>query len=89
MYLMFTYVENILTLPEKLNSATVEEFVKRGYKVRVSTRDISKTAQFEEKLKKLYGDGLFEAVQIEDYTAPGAYEEALKGEENAFFFNPK
>lgn len=62
------------------NSATVEELVKRGYKVRVSTRDISKTTLFEEKLKKLYGDGLFEAVKIEDYTAPGAYDDALKGE---------
>lgn len=49
----------------------------------MSTRDLSKTVLFEEKLKKLYGEGKFEAIQIEDYTAPEAYADALKGDSSS------
>lgn len=59
---------------------TTEELVKQGYKVRAATRDASKTIPLAEKLKKLYGDGLFEAVVVKDFTAQDAYKEAMQGE---------
>lgn len=62
------------------NSATVEELCKRGYKVRAATRDISKTTLFAEKLNKLYGEGLFEAVAVPDFTIENAYDAHLEGE---------
>ncbi|KAK9896796.1 NAD(P)-binding protein [Cystobasidium minutum MCA 4210] len=62
-----------------LGSATVEELCKRGYKVRAATRDISKTTLFAEKLNKLYGEGLFEAVAVPDFTIENAYDAHLEG----------
>ena len=60
-------------------SATSEELVKRGYKVRAATRDVARTKPFADKLDKLYGSDLFEAIHVKDPAAPDAYEGTLKG----------
>lgn len=62
-----------------IGSATSEELVKRGYKVRAATRDVARTKPFADKLDKLYGSDLFEAVHVKNPAAPDAYEGTLKG----------
>lgn len=61
------------------SSATTEELVKQGYKVRAATRQATRAGAFVTKLEKLYGQGALEIVEIADLTAPGAYTQALQG----------
>lgn len=62
------------------SSATADELLRRGFKVRAATRDLSKTVPLRKKFEGLYGEGVFEAVEMEDMASKEAWLQALAGE---------
>lgn len=61
-------------------SHVVKEFLKRGYKVRGTVRDLNKYSWLVQDLFKTDADkGNFESVQVPDLAAPHAFDEAVKG----------
>lgn len=57
-----------------------EELLKRGYRVRGTTRDAANAKAIAEKFETLYGKGVFEVAEIKDYTISGAYNTVLQGD---------
>ncbi|KAK7417795.1 hypothetical protein QQZ08_011491 [Neonectria magnoliae] len=62
-----------------VGSNVADQFLAYGYKVRGTTRDISKAAWLSDVFEKKYGKGAFELVAIPDMIADGAYDDAVKG----------
>ncbi|TEA10824.1 Aldehyde reductase 2 [Colletotrichum sidae] len=62
-----------------LASHTVNEFIKQGYKVRGTVRDVAKNAWLAEYFDKTHGPGSFELVAVPDILAEDAYATAVKG----------
>jgi uncharacterized protein YbjT (DUF2867 family) len=62
-----------------IGSATADELLRRGFKVRAVTRDASKASALAAHFDKSYGAGQFGVVAIEDATRADAYDQVLKG----------
>ena len=63
-----------------LASHIISQFLKRGFRVRGTARDVSKAAWLIEGPFKSYAeDGVFELVAVPNLGADGAYDEAVKG----------
>ncbi|KAJ9640951.1 hypothetical protein H2199_005619 [Coniosporium tulheliwenetii] len=56
-----------------------DQFLAAGYKVRGTARDVQKSKWLAELFDSKYGSGKFELVAVEDMTAEGAFDEAVKG----------
>jgi len=61
-----------------IGSATANELLKLGYRVRGTTRDASKAELLRKKFDQEYGSGKFEVLQVEDFAATNAYDAAIK-----------
>ena len=62
-----------------LGAGVAQEALKFGYKVRGAVRSIEKAQALKEKFDQEFGKDKFVLVQVEDFTVPNAYDEALKG----------
>jgi nucleoside-diphosphate-sugar epimerase len=63
-----------------VGSHTAREFLKRGFRVRGTVRDLSRAAWLVNDVLKSYADiGDFELVEVKDFTAEHAFDEAVKG----------
>ncbi|KAJ2987079.1 hypothetical protein NUW58_g4699 [Xylaria curta] len=62
-----------------IGSNIVDQFLKLGYKVRGTTRNLEKNAWMNKLFDAKYGPGKFELVLVPDMRAEGAYDEAVKG----------
>ncbi|KAI0966747.1 aldehyde reductase [Xylaria arbuscula] len=62
-----------------LGSNIADQFLKLGYKVRGTTRDVEKNAWVSKLFDAKYGPGNFELVLVPEMKAEGAYDEAVKG----------
>ncbi|KAH6654837.1 putative aldehyde reductase 2 [Truncatella angustata] len=63
-----------------LASHVTSQFLKRGFRVRGTVRDVSKSSWLVEGPFKSYAkDGVFELVAVPNLGADGAYDEAIKG----------
>lgn len=62
-----------------IGSHVADQFLLAGYKVRGTARDASKANRMQELFDKKYGPGKFEGVVVQDMSAEGAYDEAIKG----------
>jgi nucleoside-diphosphate-sugar epimerase len=63
-----------------LGSHIVKQFLERGYKVRGTVRDLSKTQWLVQDVFKSYADnGDFELALVPDLAADHAFDEAIKG----------
>lgn len=60
-------------------SAIADDLLRRGYRVRGATRNLSKAAPLEEKFANLYGQGKFETVELKDLTSKEEWLGAVKG----------
>lgn len=49
-----------------------------------STRNLSKAEPLKKVINEQYGTGSFEAVLVEDFAAPHAYDEVIKGMNQSF-----
>ncbi|KAF8169968.1 hypothetical protein K438DRAFT_1941163 [Mycena galopus ATCC 62051] len=67
----------ILVTAPPINRAIVDAAIAHGFKVRGVTRSIPKAAQFAKHLDDKYGNGWFELVEVRDFSALSAYDEAL------------
>lgn len=63
-----------------LGSAISWQLLKKGFKVRGTTRTASKLRLFKEKAETEFGQGKFEIAEIADLSVKGALDFALKGE---------
>ena len=55
-----------------------EAYLSEGYTVRGTVRSVERAEQHLRKTFAQYGDK-FELVEVEDITAPGAFDDAVKG----------
>ena len=62
-----------------LGSNIVDQFLKFGYKVRGTTRNLEKNAWMNKLFDAKYGPGKFELVLVPEMKADDAYDEAVKG----------
>lgn len=63
-----------------LASHVISQFLERGFRVRGTVRDVSKSSGLVEGRFKSYADdGVFELVAVPDLGVDGAYDEAIKG----------
>ncbi|KFY76595.1 hypothetical protein V499_03802 [Pseudogymnoascus sp. VKM F-103] len=62
-----------------LGSHVAKQFLEYGYKVRGAVRDTTKSSWMLELFQKDYGKDSFELIQVDDLTAKGAFDEAVKG----------
>ncbi|EXF80050.1 aldehyde reductase II [Colletotrichum fioriniae PJ7] len=60
-------------------SHVADQFIKNGYKVRGTVRDIEKSSWLNAYFDKIYGKGHFELVSVPDMLAENAYDEVVKG----------
>jgi nucleoside-diphosphate-sugar epimerase len=61
-------------------SHVVQQFLKRGYKVRGTVRDVGKSAWLVHDVFKSYADnGDFELVSVPDLGARNAFDDSVKG----------
>ncbi|RAK84428.1 NAD(P)-binding protein [Aspergillus costaricaensis CBS 115574] len=60
-------------------SHTADQLLQQGYRVRGTVRDPSKSRWIEHLFHEKYGADRFELVRVEDMTAPGAFDQAVKG----------
>jgi hypothetical protein len=68
-----------------IGSHVTNQVLKAGYRVRGTVRDTQKANWAKVLFDKLYGEGMFELVEIKDLTAEGAFDKALEG---TIYFNP-
>lgn len=55
------------------------QFLQDGYRVRGAFRTLDKVRWMQELFDREYGKSKFEAVEVRDMTANGAFDEAVKG----------
>lgn len=60
-------------------SHTADQLLQQGYRVRGTVRDPSKSRWIEHLFHEKYGADRFELVRVDDMTAPGAFDQAVKG----------
>ena len=66
-----------------IGSAVVNQLLIQGFKVRATTRTVSKLDQLKEKAEKEFGAGALEVVEVKDLSVKGALDGALDGESEA------
>ena len=57
----------------------VSSLLEKGYSARGTLRSLSKAAFFQEKHKEATASGRLEFCVVDDLTAPGAFDDAVKG----------
>jgi nucleoside-diphosphate-sugar epimerase len=62
-----------------LASHVADQFLQAGYKVRGTTREVSKVDSIKKAFDSKYGEGRLEVVAVPDITLDGAFDEAVKG----------
>lgn len=62
-----------------LGSHVADQFPEAGYKVRGTTREVSKPNSIKKAFDSKYGIGGVEMDPVPDITIEGAFDEALKG----------
>jgi len=62
-----------------VGAAVSSLLLKTGFKVRASTRSLQKAEPLKKRFDAEFGPGLFELIQIEDFSSPGAYDPVLQG----------
>jgi len=62
-----------------IGSNVADQALEAGYKVRGTTRSKAKGQWLNDLLKKKYGEGRFELVEVPDMTDSAAYDDAVKG----------
>jgi len=62
-----------------VGAAVSSELLRAGFKVRASTRSLQKAEPLKKRFDAEFGPGLFELIQIEDFSSPGAYDKVLQG----------
>ncbi|KAK2685732.1 hypothetical protein QWA68_015287 [Fusarium oxysporum] len=62
-----------------IGSHVANEFLERGYNVRGTVRDVSKSAWIQDLFVKQYGKDKFTLFPVIDLTLPDVFEEAIKG----------
>ncbi|KAH7018043.1 uncharacterized protein B0I36DRAFT_335213 [Microdochium trichocladiopsis] len=62
-----------------IGSHIADQFLQRGYKVRATTRDVSKNAWLSNLFAEKYGAANFSLVAVPDMTAPNAFDAIVKG----------
>ncbi|RSL82240.1 hypothetical protein CEP52_017011 [Fusarium oligoseptatum] len=62
-----------------IGSQVASEFLERGYNVRGTMRDVSKSAWIQDLFVKQYGQDRFTLFPVIDLALPDAFEEAVKG----------
>lgn len=60
-------------------SHVADQLMEAGYRVRGTTRNISKVQALSALWVKKFGEGRFEAVTVADMSNDGAFDEAIKG----------
>ncbi|KAI0419585.1 hypothetical protein F5X98DRAFT_362349 [Xylaria grammica] len=60
-------------------SWAVDKFLEAGYRVRGTVRSVSRCSWMEPFFADRYGPGRFEAVEVPDFGAPGAWDEPVRG----------
>lgn len=64
-------------------SHTVDQLLKKGYRVRGAIRSLEKGRWIQDYADKTYGTGKLELVVIPDMGQPNAYDEAVRGQGQA------
>lgn len=64
-----------------VGSAIVNQLLVQGFKVRATTRTVSKLDLLKKKADKEFGAGQLEVVEVKDLSAKGALDDASKGKE--------
>jgi uncharacterized protein YbjT (DUF2867 family) len=62
-----------------LGSHVADQFLKAGYRVRGTAREVSKVDAIKKIFDSKYGAGKVEVVAVPDITVEGAFDEAVKG----------
>ncbi|EON67534.1 hypothetical protein W97_06902 [Coniosporium apollinis CBS 100218] len=62
-----------------IGSHVADQLLASGFKVRGTVRDVQKSSWLAKLLDSKYGSGKFELVAVEEMTAEGAFDEAVKG----------
>ncbi|KAJ2992057.1 hypothetical protein NUW58_g2304 [Xylaria curta] len=60
-------------------SWAAEKLLKYGYRVRGTVRSVSRCSWMEPFFANRYGPGRFELIEVSDFSAPGAWDSAVKG----------
>lgn len=62
-----------------IGSHIADQLMEAGYRVRGTTRDISKVKDLSALWEKKFGEGRLELAVVKDMAAEGAFDEAIKG----------
>lgn len=62
-----------------IGSHIVDQLLEAGYRVRGTTRDLSKLEALSSLWEKKFGAGRFEGVVVKDMSHEGAFDQAIKG----------
>ncbi|KAI0521735.1 hypothetical protein F5B22DRAFT_643901 [Xylaria bambusicola] len=62
-----------------IGSWVADKFLEAGYRVRGTVRSISRCAWMEPFFTDRHGSGRFELIEVSDFSAPGAWDEAVRG----------
>lgn len=62
-----------------IGSHVADQLLRAGYSVRGVARNPAAASWMTDYLDKKYGEGKFQVLGITDFTAPGAFDSALKG----------
>lgn len=63
-----------------VGSSIVHQLLVDGFRVKTTTRSISKLDEMKKKADEEFGAGKLEVVEVKDLSVKGALNEALKGE---------
>lgn len=63
-----------------LGSHVADQFLRNGYKVRGTVRDVAKSGWVRETFARLHGPDGFDLVEVPAMEADGAFDEVAKGE---------
>jgi len=62
-----------------IGAAVAQQLLKDGFLVKGATRSLEKAEPLKKRFDLEFGKDKFQLVKVEDFSQPGAYEEALKG----------
>ena len=62
-----------------IGSHVADQCLQSGFRVRGTARNTKKAAWVKELFEQSYGQGRFEEVVVDDMSADGAFDEAVKG----------
>jgi len=62
-----------------IGSHVADQLMEAGYRVRGTTRHVSKVQELSALWKQKFGKGIFEVYTVEDMAKEGAFDDAVKG----------